>query len=195
MRRSGVKCIAGFAALYAGIADRAQAARLVAHLTDPREFGTPYPCPSISMDTPEIDPALITYGGDCMVTSGIWFTIEGLMRYGFRSLAAEYVRKTIQMVTLEGPSSSYSYHSLTGKYNQPKHTLAAQCAIVTDLICKYIVGLVPRPGGALELAPLAMDGLDYLTFGPYRYCGKWITVRWERGRGCDVRIGDSAPCA
>ena len=188
MQRSTVKCIAAYAALYAGIADRAQAARLVAHLIDPHEFGTPYPCPSVSMDTPEVDPALITYGGDCMVTSGIWFTIEGLVRYGYRSLAAEYVRKTIQMVTLDGPSSSYSYHSQTGKNNQPKHTLAAQCAIVTDLICKYIVGLAPRPGGALELSPLAMDGLDHLTFGPYQYCGKWVTVQWERGRGYDLQI-------
>ena len=193
MQRSGVKCIAGFATLYAGIADRAQAARLVAHLTNPQAFGTPYPCPSISMDTPGVDPGLITYGGDCLVTSGIWFTIEGLMRYGFRSLAAEYLRKTLKMITLEGPSSSYSYHSSTGKYNQPKHTLAAQCAIVTDLICKYVIGLVPRPGGALELAPLLMNEFDHLAFGPYNYCGKWVTVKWARGLGYDLRIEDSMP--
>lgn len=191
MMRSGVKCIAAFAALYSGIADRAQADKLVAHLIDPNEFGTPYPCPSVSMDTPDVDPALITYGGDSLVTSGIWFTIEGLMRYGYRSLAAEYLCKTLTMLTLKGPSSSYSYHSLTGACNQPKHTLAAQCAIVTDLICKYVVGLVPRPGGTLEIAPLLIDNLDALTFGPYNYHGKWVTVRWARGLGYDLLIEET----
>ena len=191
MQRTGVKCIAGFSALYAGIADRAQAARLVAHLTNPQEFGTLYPCPSISLDTPGVDPSLITYGGDSLVTSGVWFTIEGLMRYGYTSLAAGYVRKAIEMVTLDGPSSSYSYHSITGKNNQPKHTLAAQCAIVTDLICKYVIGLTPRPGGAIELAPLFLDGLDYLTFGPYHYCNKWLTLTYDRASGLDLRISDT----
>ena len=188
MQRSTVKCIAGFAALYAGLADRAQAARLVAHLTHPQEFGTPYPCPSVALDTPDSDPTLITYGGDCLVTSGIWFTVEGLVRYGYRALAADYVYKTIEMMTLDGPSSSYSYHPITGKYNQPKHTLAAQSAIVTDLICKYVVGLSPRPGGTLELTPLLPDAIEHLTFGPYHYCGQWVTVHWVRGRGYDLHM-------
>ncbi|MCE7987046.1 MAG: hypothetical protein DYG89_38225 [Caldilinea sp. CFX5] len=188
MQRSGVKCIAGFAALYAGLADRAQADRLVAHLTNPMTFGAPYPCPSVALDTPDLDPSLPTYGGDCLVTSGIWFTMEGLVRYGFPSLAADYLRKTLQMMTLDGPSSSYSYHAVTGKYNQPKHTLAAQSAIVTDLICKYVVGLSPRPGGALEVAPLLLDGIEQLTFGPYHYCGKWVTVNWTQASGYDLHV-------
>lgn len=190
MQRSNVKCIAGFAALYAGLADRAQAARLVDHLTNPRAFGAPYPCPSVALDTPDLDPTLITYGGDCLVTSGIWFTVEGLVRYGYRALAADYIRKTIEMMTLDGPSSSYSYHPITGQYNQPKHTLAAQSAIVTDLICKYVVGLGPRPGGALELTSLLLDELEHLTFGPYQYCGQWVTVNWVRGQGYDLHMGE-----
>ena len=66
-------------------------------------------------------------------------------------------------------------------------------AIVTDLICKYIVGLTPRPGGGLEVAPLAMNDLDRLTFGPYNYGGKWFTVNWLRGSGYDLRMEDGAP--
>ena len=95
MKRSGIKCIAGIAApLYSGIADNKQAAKLVEHLTNPKEFGTPYPCPSISMDTPEVDPSLVTYGGDIWITSGIWFTVEGLIRYGYNNLAAKYIMNT-----------------------------------------------------------------------------------------------------
>ncbi|MHB1295295.1 MAG: MGH1-like glycoside hydrolase domain-containing protein [Anaerolineae bacterium] len=195
MARSGVKCIAGFSALYAGIADRAQAARLVEHLANPQEFGTPFPCPSVAMDTPDVDPSVITYGGDSLVTSGIWFTIEGLVRYGYTALAAEYVRKTIAMVSQDGPSSSYSYHAMTGRYNQPKHTLAAQCGIVTDLIVKYIVGLRPQEGRAVALAPLALEGLDWLEFGPYRYGDRSVTVSWERNRGHTLRVEDTPPSA
>jgi hypothetical protein len=147
MQHSGVKCIGAYAALYAGIADKRRAEKLVDHLTNSVEFGSPFPCPSISLDTPGVDPALITYGGDCLMTSGVWFTIEGLIRYGYRDLAAQYILKTIEMVNLEGPSSSYSYHSISGHYNQDKHTLSSQCAILTDLICRYIIGFHPSPEG------------------------------------------------
>jgi hypothetical protein len=182
MRHSGVKCIGGFAALYAGIADERQAARLVQHLTDPREFGTPYPCPSISMDTPDVDPALITYGGDCLMTSGLWFTVQGLARYGYRDLAAQYVLKAIEMVNREGPSSSYSYHSITGHYNQGKHTLAAQCTVLTDLLVRYVIGLQPQADGALQVDALALrdSSLQWFRFGPYRYRDEEVEARWER---------------
>jgi hypothetical protein len=182
LKHSGVKCIGAFAALYAGIADQHQAARLVGHLTNPAEFGSPYPCPSISIDTPEIDPSLITYGGDCLMTSGLWFTVEGLIRYGYRDLAAQYILKAVEMVNQEGPSSSYSYHTLTGHYNQEKHTLASQCTILTDLICRHIVGLHPHTDGELSLDPLALESstLDSFTFGPYTYRGQRVTVRWQR---------------
>ncbi len=182
MQHSGVKCIGAFAALYAGVADERQAARLVKHLTNPAEFGTPYPCPSISMDTPDVDPELITYGGDCLMSSGLWFTVEGLVRYGYRDLAAQYILKAVEMVNQEGPSSSYSYHSITGHFNQGKHTLASQCTILTDLICRHIIGLHPSPEGDLTVDALALDrsSLQSFTFGPYAYRGQRVTVQWER---------------
>lgn len=191
MNRSGIKCISGIAApLYSGIASRKQAVRLVEHLTDPKEFGTPYPCPSISMNTPEVDPSLLTYGGDSLITSGIWFTVEGLIRYGYSQLAANYIIKTIEMVTKEGPSSSYSYHSITGKYNQDKHTLASQCAILTDLICKYLIGLYPRGEGEFSVKPIALSSsnIERFVFGPYNYCGKSVTIRFDKKRGYHILL-------
>lgn len=190
LERSGVKCIGAYAALYAGIASSTQAERMVAHLEDPREFGTPYPCPSISMDTPDVDPSVITYGGDSMVTSGIWFTTVGLVRYGFRDLAARYVARTIRMLTLGGPSSSYSYHSRTGAPNQARHQLAAQSCIATDLICRYVVGLEPRSGGGIGVDPLALAalGVKRLRFGPYRYGNRSVTVRYDVRSGHRVDI-------
>jgi hypothetical protein len=181
LSRSPVKCIAGFAPLYAGLADERQAARLVEHLTNPAEFGTPYPCPSISMDTPEVDPSLITYGGDCLVTTGIWFTVEGLVRYGYHELAVSYLLRTLEMMTRGGPSSSYSYHCLTGEPNQSRHTLAAQSLIVTDLLCKYLIGLVPAERGELRLQPLALaaSGVSSFRFGPCLCAGRCLTVTYD----------------
>lgn len=183
MKRSNVKTITAFSALYAGIAEKAQADRMVEHLKNPKEFGTKYPCPSVSMDTPDVDPSLITYGGDIEMTSGLWFTVEGLVRYGYYQLAAKYINKAIQMMMLDGPSSSYSYHSHTGKYNQDKHTLAAQGTILTDLICKYIVGINPNLGKEIELNPLALEEskVKSFTFGPYHYKKQWVTVQWADG--------------
>lgn len=194
LERSGVKCIGAYAALYAGIASPTQAERMVAHLEDPREFGTPYPCPSVSMDTPDADPSVITYGGDSMITSGIWFTTVGLARYGFRDLAARYVARTIQMLTLGGPSSSYSYHSVTGAPNQARHQLAAQSCIATDLVCRYVVGLEPRSGGGIGVDPLALDalGVRSLRFGPYRYGSRSVTVRYDARTGHRVDIAEPA---
>jgi len=190
MQRSGIKCIAGFAPMYAGIATDQQAAKLVEHLTNPLEFGTKYPCPSISVDTPEIDPSLPTYGGDSGITSGIWFTVEGLIKYGYDNLAASYVLKTIEMMTIEGPSSAYSYHSTTGKYNQDKHTLAAQGNILTDMICKYIIGLNPTMRESIEIRPLALElsGIESFTFGPYIYRDKTIIVEWDKKSGYKLQV-------
>lgn len=197
MKHSGVKCITGIAApLYSGIASSSQASRLVEHLVDPKEFGTSYPCPSIALNTPGIDPSLPTYGGDVLIASGIWFTVEGLVRYGYKELAAKYILKTIEMVSKEGPSSSYSYHSVTGKYNQDKHTLSMQCMILMDLICKYIIGIIPQPEGKFKIDSIVLSAsgirnvplleklsLRWFTFGPYNFCGKNITIRWNDKRG------------
>jgi len=188
MKLSPVKCLQAFSTLFAGIAPMDRAERMIRRLTNKKEFGTPWPCPSVSMDTPDVDPSLITYGGDIEITSGLWFTIEGLIRYGFNDLAARYLLKAIRMVTKEGPSSSYSYHCLTGKYNQDKHTLASQCTILTDLICKHIIGFSPRPNGTFELQPAVLEksGIKNFTFGPYLYCGKSFTIQWNQKTGFTV---------
>jgi hypothetical protein len=191
LSRSGVRCIGAYSALYAGIASQRQAERLVEHLQDPGQFGTPYPCPSISMDTPGVDPAVITYGGDSLVTSGIWFTVVGLARYGFRQLAAQYVARTIDMLSAGGPTSSYSYHSATGAPNMPRHQLTAQSCIVTDLICRYVVGFEPAAQG-FRLDPLARSalGIRRLAFGPFRYGRQTVTVEYDATAGMKVEVRD-----
>ena len=50
------KTIAGFWPFLAGITDKEKEEALLAHLTDPGEFATPHPIPSLSADDPNYDP-------------------------------------------------------------------------------------------------------------------------------------------
>jgi hypothetical protein len=186
MKRSDVKCIAAFSSLYSGIADRKRAARLVEHLTDPAEFSAPYPCPSVSMDTPDFDPSIPSLGGDCLTTTGLWFTVEGLVKHGFRDLAAGYTIKAIEMMTRNGRvTASDSYNAVTGESNRRNNELTQQGLIIVDLICKYVLGFAPRRRGGFQIDPLALDrsGVGSFRFGPYRFRNSWVTLSWSRAEG------------
>ncbi|MCX6621895.1 MAG: trehalase family glycosidase, partial [Acidobacteria bacterium] len=147
---TGVRAISGFAPLYVGIAPAARRAKLIQALDDPKGFASPYPVPSIEMGHPELHPKLTTYGGDSLITTGVWTLVNALAANGEEARAAKYLARTVEMMTKDGVSSSYSYHTVTGAPNQAKHTLATQSAIVNDLIARYVVGLSPLAGDAIE---------------------------------------------
>ena len=90
-----IKTEAGFTPLFAGVAPAERAARLVQHLTNPNEFWTPMPLPSVSADE-------ATYSDD-MWRGPVWvnysfFLVQGLLRYGFDDVAAELTRLTVDEV-------------------------------------------------------------------------------------------------
>lgn len=175
---TGVRAISGFAPLYAGIVPPARRKALLEALADPKLFNAPYPVPSVELDHPDLDPTLSTYGGDSLITTGVWTIVNALAAIGEDARAADYLARTVQMMTKDGVSSSYTYNSLTGAPNQSKHTLATQSAIVNDLIARYVVGLNPVEGNVIEFHPIAA-GLagGRLHFGPFRYKDKhWIEV-------------------
>ncbi len=177
---TGVRAISGFTPLYAQIVTPHRKALLLEALDDPEGFGSPYPIPSVELRNPDIDPNLTTYGGDSLITSGVWMIVNALVRNGEPARAARYVHKTIEMITKYGVSSSYSYNPITAKPNQAKHTLATQCAIVNDLILRYVVGFTPRAGDLFEFNPLALDpSIEPLKWGPFLYKQKYsVMVEW-----------------
>ncbi len=179
---TGVRAISGFAPLYVGVAPAAQRAKLIEALNDPKGFGSPYPVPSIEMGHPDLDPKLITYGGDSLITTGVWTLVNALAANREEALAAKYLARTVEMMTKDGVSSSYSYHTITGAPNQAKHTLSTQSAIVNDLIARYVVGLTPVAGDEIEFNPIAASVAGgALHFGPFRYKEKhWIQVDQTR---------------
>jgi glycogen debranching enzyme len=88
--------IIGFLPLWAGVANKEQAASLVGHLTDPKKFWRKYGIPSLAADDP--------YYNDKGYWNGpVWvqwnYLIErGLLDYGYRKEAAELVDKVTEVM-------------------------------------------------------------------------------------------------
>jgi neutral trehalase len=90
-----VKAVSSFLPLFAGICDRAQAAALARHLSDPHSFATPLSIPTVAVDDP--------VHSDDMWRGPVWINynymvICGLSEYGYKDLADEIKRKTIEAV-------------------------------------------------------------------------------------------------
>jgi hypothetical protein len=87
-RQFRVKTAGGFWPMVAGVASPAQAARLVAHLRDPREFWRPFVFPTLAADDPHYESDGSYWLG------GVWaptnyVIIKGLERYGQEDLATQ----------------------------------------------------------------------------------------------------------
>ncbi len=97
-RVSGVKSLASYWTLLAGLVPPERAERFVAHLDDEREFKRPGRIPTLSAD----HPAYEARGG--YWKGGVWaptnyMTLCGLHKYGFDRLAFEIARDHVQAVT------------------------------------------------------------------------------------------------
>lgn len=86
--------------------------RLVAHLTNPNEFWTRFPVPSVAINDPKYDP-LQMWRGPTWVNIN-YLLIEGLHRCGYPSLAGELRRRTLDLMTRSGDIFEY-YHCESGE--------------------------------------------------------------------------------
>ncbi len=102
---------ATFWTLLAEVATKPQAARMVELLKDPRIFGTPYPIPCVGADEPTFEPTNYWRGPTWINLN--WVTIIGLERYGYKALAADLRRKTLDLIAMNPVPREY-YHPLTG---------------------------------------------------------------------------------
>lgn len=77
---------------------------VVEHLTNPREFWTPYPIPSTALTDREFNIKSAFYPnwrGPVWINMN-WFILRGLVKHGYVDIAKELAGKTIQMVEREG---------------------------------------------------------------------------------------------
>ena len=117
--------------LITGRMPKDSADRLVSHLTDERQFWTPFPIPSVALDDPKYDP-LQMWRGPTWVNVN-YLMIEGLQRSGYFSLAKELRQRTLELI--QGQDDIYEYyHPETGEH-PPKaaSTFGWSAAIFIDL--------------------------------------------------------------
>jgi len=88
------------------------AARLVAHLTDVKEFWPQYPVPTVALDDPKYDPMQMWRGPTWVNVN--YLLVEGLQRAGYAPLARELRQRTLALML--GAQDIYEYyHPETGQ--------------------------------------------------------------------------------
>lgn len=116
-----VKSVAGFAPLWAGVASREQADRLVRdHLLNPSEFWASYPIASYAKTEPDYYEG--SRLGECNWRGPAWIPVNyiifhGLLRYGYRDAARDLAIRTFRMALDVNDNTREYYDSDTGKGN------------------------------------------------------------------------------
>jgi glycogen debranching enzyme len=99
--RIGIKVSSGFAPLFAGIANAAQAEKLVHQLTTTFTPNNDWKlCPSCAVDEPSFNP-LKYWRGPVWININ-WMLVEGLNAYGFTELAERLKADTLYLVEHHG---------------------------------------------------------------------------------------------
>ena len=181
---SPVRTPAAFIPLLAGLASQEQAAALLGHLLDPAEFWTEYPLPCLARNHPEFDPNDYWRGPTWIHLD--WMVVRGLLRYGYRSEAAELVRRILcLMLRPNGPTCNECYNPLTGA--EARTPDLSWSGLVNDLLITALGGLVPRADGQLECHPLDL-GLDSFLFADLPYRGHRVGLAFDRKDGYRVAL-------
>jgi len=86
--------------------------RLVAHLTDERQFWSRYPVPSVAMDDPKYNPNQMWRGPTWVNVN--YLLIEGLQRSGYPDLSRELRQRTLDLICCRDDIYEY-YHPVSGE--------------------------------------------------------------------------------
>ncbi|HEX9332120.1 MAG TPA: trehalase family glycosidase [Anaerolineales bacterium] len=86
--------------------------RLVAHLTDERQFWSRYPVPTVAMDDPKYNPYQMWRGPTWINVN--YLLIEGLQRSGYPDLARELRQRTLDLICCRNDIYEY-YHPMSGE--------------------------------------------------------------------------------
>jgi glycogen debranching enzyme len=98
--------------------DRHMVWRLVEeHLLNEREFWLPYPVPSVAASEPSFDPehhTQVTWRGSTWLNSN-YYLYWGLRSHGYRDIAAELAKRSVQMVGVGGMREFFNPVDATGQ--------------------------------------------------------------------------------
>ncbi len=196
MKRINAKAAVGFYPFMAGIAGREQLGTFYKHMFNEKEFWSPFPVPSTSMDDETFsadgewkDKRLV-----CPWNGRTWLmtnshAAEALCRAAveidpnLQPKAVELLNKYIRMLFLDGdierPSSYEYYNPFTGQAPFFRGTEDYMHSWIADLIIKYVVGVQPQDKGKIMLRPLPFN-LDYFTLDRLKIAGHWLKISWRK---------------
>lgn len=202
LRRTGVKAAVGFYPLLTAIPTAPQVRRMLAQLSDPNTFGTPWPLPSSSLDDP-LFSATAEWKGKrhvCPWNGRAWpmttsHVIDGLLRQwqaGRREVGAlaadllgRYVRLFFDRGRLDRPTCYEHYNPLTGEAAFYRGIDDYMHSTVIDLLLRGVGGVVPTATG-LRVDPLPLD-VERVSVEGAHVRGRVVSVR-RTGRRIDIDV-------
>jgi hypothetical protein len=116
-----VKSVAGFLPMWAGVANAAQARRLVRdHLLNKNEFWLEYPVATYAKSEPDFYEG--SKSGECNWEGPAWIPtnymiFHGLLQYGYNDAAKELATRTLRLALVANPVTREFYDSDTGNGN------------------------------------------------------------------------------
>jgi glycogen debranching enzyme len=114
-RMAKIKTIASLAPLFLDGLPKGRASELVKrHLTNPDEFWTPYPVPSVARNEPFYTPdetpiykVKLLWRGPTWINTN-WFIVKGLRKHGYDELADHIVSRMQEMIARHGFREYYN---------------------------------------------------------------------------------------
>ncbi len=173
------------------------------HLINKKEFWTPFPVATLSIDN-EYFSADAEWKGKrmmCPWNGRVWpmtnshiaealvYTAESLADKSLRSTAADFISKCIKMMFFDGdvnrPNCFEHYNPITGEPCEYRGVDDYQHSWVVDLIIKYVCGIRPADPSEklLVIDPLPFK-LDSFSIQGVPYQGHSVAVTWN-GRMAD----------
>ncbi|RFS19160.1 glycoside hydrolase [Chitinophaga silvatica] len=106
----------GWIPLWAGIATKVQAEKVIQKMNDPRKFNTKVPLPTLAADHPAFDPMKGYWRGPVWLDQVAYGT-EGLRKYGYKKQASKFEKQLLNNAVglLTNEPICENYHPLTGK--------------------------------------------------------------------------------
>jgi glycogen debranching enzyme len=176
--RVRVRTPAAFITLPFGIADPAQAEALCKQLFDPQLFWSKFPIPTVALNEPTFTPR--DYWRGPIWFNQNWLTLEGLRRYQRDDLAAQFLLRSLDLLTSQGHPSAHEYFNpLTGE--ELGAVDLGWTGLCNDMIVRHVCG-VQRADDDWQFAPLDI-GLEWYEL---HLPAQNIHVRFDRPSGYRV---------
>jgi len=183
-----VKTPGGMIPMLGAIPDRDKTKRMISRLTNPKEFWSPYPVPTLSMDHAvfNAEDEYQSYWNGRMWPQINWVLIEGLVRYGYHDIAREIALKTLESFVKFGPSAGENYDPIEGGPYRKHSTNTFNYGwggLGADILIRRVLGLQGyATRDMLILDPLFPPRWDHAELGNITIGEHQVAINYSRSR-------------